>query len=184
RSHVITDLTVFGTRFRDLIVFTPLPPPQPSTWVNLEASHAQGLEVGTRLEISWLRLRGQYTFLDTRITAALSPTSASTGVGQELPRRPRHSGALDATAVFRRAFVNLNTTFVGERQDSDGVGFGIVRNPGYQKMDLGGSYALRPSIDVFIRVENLLNHRYEEVLGYTALSRNALAGVNFHWRRR
>src|SRR5262249_15359075 len=100
RSHIITDLTLFGPRFRALIVFTPLPPPQPSTWVNLEASRAQGLEVCTRLEISWLRLRGQYTFLDTRVTAALSPTSASTGVGQELPRRPRHSGALDATAVF------------------------------------------------------------------------------------
>ena len=80
--------------------------------------------------------------------------------------------------------MNLNTTFVGERQDSDGVGFGIVRNPRYQKVDLGGSYTIRPSIDLFVRIENLLDRRYEEVLGYTALSRNALVGLNVRWGRR
>jgi vitamin B12 transporter len=178
------DGTVFDNRFRDLIVFTPLAPPLISTWVNLEGSRARGLETSARLRISKLRVRGEYTFLDTRVTASASPTSASTGIGQELPRRPRHSGALDVTALFRRGFVNLNTTFVGERQDSDGVGFGIVRNPRYQKVDLGGSYAVRPSIDLIVRIENLLNRRYEEVLGYTALGRNVLAGLNVRWGRR
>ena len=107
-----------------------------------------------------------------------------TGIGQELPRRPRHSGAIDVTAIFRRGFITLNTTFVGERQDSDGVGFGIVRNPGYQRTDLGVSYSLRPYLDLFVRAQNLLNRRYEEVLGYTALSRSVLAGVTFRWRHR
>jgi len=184
RSRLIADATLFGSQFRDLIVFVSPPPPQPGTWANLEASRAQGMELSTRVQLKWLRMRGQYTFLDTRVTAAASPASASTGLGQELPRRPRHSGAFDVSGVFRRAFVNLNSTFVGERQDSDGVGFGIVRNPRYEKVDLGGSYSLRPSIDLFIRVENLLNRRYAEVLGYTALSRNALAGVNFRWKYR
>ena len=183
-SMLMLDATLFDNRFRDLIVFTPLAPPLLSTWVNLEGSRARGLESSARLRIAWLRLRGQYTFLDTRVTAAASPTSAATGIGQELPRRPRHSGSLDVTAVFRRGFVNLNTTFVGERQDSDGVGFGIVRNPRYQKMDLGGSYALGSSIDLILRIENLLNRRYEEVLGYTALPRNALAGLNVRWGHR
>lgn len=183
-SRFVADATLFGNRFRDLIVFTFLPPPQPSTWVNLEASRAQGLEIGTRVQLSRFRFRGQYTFLDTRVTASASPASASTGIGQELPRRPRHSAAFDVTTTFRRGFVNLNTTFVGERQDSDGVGFGIVRNRRYDKTDIGGGYTIKPSIDLFMRVENLWNRRYEEVLGYTALSRNALAGVTFHWRRR
>ena len=71
-----------------------------------------------------------------------------------------------------------------ERQDSDGVGFGIVRNPRYQKVDVGGSYALRPSIDLIVRVENVLNHRYEEVLGYTALPRSAMLGLNARWGHR
>ena len=184
RSALTIDVTAFDNQFQDLIVFTPLAPPQISTWINLEGSRAQGVESSARLNVKWFRVRGQYTFLDTRVTASASPTSASTGLGQELPHRPRHSGALDVMASFHRAFVNLDTTFVGERQDSDGVGFGIVRNPRYQRVDLGGSYAVRPSIDWFVRVENLLNSRYEEVLGYTALSRNAVTGVNVRWGHR
>jgi outer membrane cobalamin receptor len=183
-SALVVDGTIFDNRFRDLIVFTPLAPPLISTWVNLESSRARGLESSARLRFGRFRARGQYTFLDTRVTAAASPASAATGIGQELPRRPRHSGSVDITAVFRRGFVNLNTTFVGERQDSDGVGFGIVRNPRYQKVDFGGSYALSSSIDFIARIENLLNRKYEEVLGYPALSRNALVGLNVRWGRR
>jgi vitamin B12 transporter len=181
-SHLVTDATVFGSRFRDLIVFTFLPPPQPSTWINLNASRAQGLELNARSQIAWLQVRGAYTFLDTRVTATQFPLSAGTGIGQELPRRPRHSGSVDGSAVFRKAFVNLNATFIGERQDSDSIGLGIVRNPGYEKISVGGNYALTPAVDIFVRVDNLLNKHYEEVLGYPALSRNALAGVKFHWK--
>ena len=181
RSALVVTETVFDNRFRDLIVFTVLPLPQPSTWINLEGSRARGLESSARLQISKIRVSGAYTFLDTRVTAAASPASAYTGIGQELPRRPRHSGSITTTAVFRRGFIDFDTTFVGERQDSDAVGFGIVRNPRYQKVDLGGRYNVRPSVDLFARIENVLNHRYEEVLGYTSLRRNALLGVNVRW---
>jgi outer membrane cobalamin receptor len=180
-SRLVVEETAFDNRFRDLIVFVSVPPPQPSTWINLESSRARGLESSARLRLGMFRVRGQYTFLDTRVIAAASPLSAATGVGQELPRRPRHSASLDATAVFRRGFINLNTTFVGERQDSDGVGFGVVRNPGYRKVDLGGSYTVHRSIDLIARVENLLNRHYEEVLGYSALGRNAMVGLNVRW---
>ena len=183
-SALVIDETVFDNRFRDLIVFTSLAPPLISTWFNLESSRARGVESNARLRFRRIDVRGQYTFLDTRVTAAASPANAATGIGQELPRRPRHSGSLDITASFRRGFVNLNTTFVGERQDSDGVGFGIVRNPRYQKVDLGGSYALRPFADLVLRIENLLNRRYEEVLGYTALPRTAMVGLNVQWGHR
>jgi len=183
-SALIVDETAFDNRFRDLIVFTPLPAPQPGTWINLEGSRARGLESSARLRVKWLRVGAQYTLLDTRVTSSASPTSASTGVGQELPRRPRHSGSLDVSAVFRRWFVNLNTIFVGERQDSDGVGFGIVRNPRYQKVDFGGSYALHRSIDLMARIENVLDRRYEEVLGYPSLPRNAMVGMNVRWGHR
>jgi vitamin B12 transporter len=183
RSALIVDATAFNTSFHDLIVFVFSTPPALPTWINLDASRARGLESGATFRAAWLRIHGQYTFLDTRVTAAASPTSASTGLGQELPHRPRHSGSIDATATFRRGFINLNTTFVGERQDSDGAGFGVVRNPRYERVDLGGSYELNRSVDLFVRIGNLLNAHYEEVLGYPALSRNALAGMKVRWGR-
>jgi outer membrane cobalamin receptor len=183
-SALVVDETLFDERFRDLIVFVFLPPPQIPTWFNLEGSRARGSESSARFRLRWMKVTGQYTFLDTRVTAAASPLSATTGIGQELPKRPRHFASIDMNALFRRGFVNVTTTFVGERQDTDGVGFGIVRNPGYEKVDLGGSYVLTPSVDLFVRVENLLNHRYEEVLGYTSLRRNALLGMNVRWGHR
>jgi vitamin B12 transporter len=183
-SALVVDETVFDERFRDLIVFVSLTPPQIPTWMNLEASRARGLESSARLRLRWIKVTSEYTFLDTRVTATASPLSATTGIGQELPRRPRHSGSIDTSAMFRRGFMNFTSTFVGERQDSDGVGFGIVRNPRYQRLDLGGSYALNPFIDLFARVDNLLNHKYEDVMGYTSLRRNALLGMNVRWGHR
>src|SRR5262249_31548126 len=121
RSALVLDVTGFNTTFRDLIVFVIPAPPALPTWINLDASRAPGIESNATLRAAWLRVRGQYTFLDTRVTASSSPTSASTGIGQELPRRPRHSGSIGATIAVRRGFVNLDTTFTGERQDSDGV---------------------------------------------------------------
>ena len=180
-SALVLEETVFDQRFRDLIVFVPLAPPQISTWINLEGSRARGIESSARLRARWLRVSGQYTFLDTRVTASASPASAATGIGQELPRRPRHLGSFEVTAISRRGFLNVSTNFVGERQDSDGVGFGIVRNPRYQRVDFGGSYALRPALDLYARLENVLNARYEEVLGYTSLRRNAVVGMNVRW---
>jgi vitamin B12 transporter len=177
-------VTGFNTTFRDLIVFVIPAPPALPTWINLDASRARGIESNATVRVHWLRVRGQYTFLDTRVTAASSPTSASTGIGQELPRRPRHSGSIDATIAFRRGFVNLDTTFTGERQDSDGLGFGVVRNPRYERVDLGGSYAVTSSADLFVRAGNLLNQHYEEVLGYPALSRNLTAGMKLRWGHR
>jgi len=184
RSALVVDVTGFNTTFRDLIVFVIPAPPALPTWINLDASRARGIESNATFRAAWLRVRGQYTFLDTRVTASSSPKSASTGIGQELPHRPRHSGSIDATITFRRGFVNLDTTFTGERQDSDGVGFGVVRNPRYERVDLGGSYALTSSADLFVRAGNLLNQHYEEVLGYPALSRNVMAGMKLRWGRR
>jgi vitamin B12 transporter len=184
RSALVVDVTGFNTAFHDLIVFVFPAAPALPTWINLDASRARGIESNATVRAAWLRVHGQYTFLDTRVTASSSPASASTGIGQELPHRPRHSGSIDATVVFRRGFVNLDTTFTGERQDSDGVGFGVVRNPRYERVDLGGSYALTSSADLFVRAGNLLNQHYEEVLGYPALSRNVMAGMKLRWGRR
>ena len=57
---------------------------------------------------------------------------------------------------------------VGERQDSDYT-FGVTRNPGYGTMFLSGSYTVNKHFTPYLRMDNLLNERYEEVLGYTAL---------------
>ncbi len=60
---------------------------------------------------------------------------------------------------------------------------GFPRNPGYHRIDLGGTYRLAekhgafPALDLTLRVQNLTDERYMEVFGFRALGINALAGL-------
>jgi vitamin B12 transporter len=47
------------------------------------------------------------------------------------------------------------------------------------RADLGGWYAVRPRITVYANIENALDRRYNEVVGYPALPVNFRAGVRF-----
>ena len=53
---------------------------------------------------------------------------------------------------------------VGERHDSDFL-FGINRNPAYQNVFLSASYTLSEHFTPVLRIDNLLNENYQEVLG-------------------
>ena len=68
---------------------------------------------------------------------------------------------------------------MGERQDSDL--FGVNRNPGFTNVFAGGSYRLTRNLVPFVRTDNLLNERYQEVLGYSSLSRSVRGGVRVEW---
>ncbi len=181
-NRVTVGATFFHNRFRDLIAFVSLPLPARSTWENVEASRARGVELSASVDpVAGVRISGHYTLLDTRVLKSAVPSSTLSGVGQELPRRPRHSGAVNIVATAGRMIFNVNATFVGERQDSDGVGFGVVRNPGFEKVDVGTNVRLHRSLELFARVENVLNQHYEEVLGYASLPLSALAGLRVRW---
>lgn len=175
-----TELAVFDNYFRDLIVFVFLPFPDPSTWRNIEAARARGLEVSAQGRL-WpsLLVSGQYTRLRSRVTQSNSPNSLFTGVGQELPRRPGNSGAVTLSWTPRNLVLQTGAVFVGERQDNDL--FGVTRNPGYQNVYAALSWRSPWRLVPYLRVENLLNARYHEVLGYSNLSRAVYAGVRLEW---
>ncbi len=118
--------------------------------------------------------------LYTDITASTSPESSDTGIGEPLVHRPRNSGSLSIAVTPKRWSFVIGASFVGERQDADFT-FGITRNPGYESLFAGASYDIAKHITPILRVDNLLNERYEEVLGYQALSRDILGGVRIHW---
>jgi outer membrane cobalamin receptor len=115
----------------------------------------------------------------TRITKSNSPASLFTGVGQELSKRPPHSGSVALSLAPRRWSLETGAVLVGERQDTDF--FGINRNSGYRNVYGALTLNWRGRLKPFVRADNLLNQRYEEVLGYSALSRAVRAGVRVEW---
>jgi outer membrane receptor protein involved in Fe transport len=68
---------------------------------------------------------------------------------------------------------------MGERQDLDL--FAVNRNPGWVNVFASGSYRLNRNLVPFLRADNLLNSRYQEVLGYSSLSRTLRGGLRVEW---
>ncbi|HEX5228129.1 MAG TPA: TonB-dependent receptor [Bryobacteraceae bacterium] len=173
--RVKTEVAAFRNSFHDLIAYV-----EPS-WQNIEASWARGVETSAQARVTnYLMVTGAYMWLDTRITASTAPESPTTGIGEPLVRRPRNSGSLSIAVTPRRWSLVIGGSFIGERQDADFY-FGITRNPGYENIYAGASYDLAKHVTPLLKVENLLNERYQEVLGYQALSRVVIGGVRIHW---
>lgn len=173
--RVRTEVSAFRSSFTDLIAFVG------TSWQNIEASWARGIETSAAVRLpSNIHLDANYMRLYTRITNSTSPDSPITGIGDELVRRPRNSGAVTASWTPRRWSFLVGARFVGERQDADFT-FGANRNPGFENVYAGGSFDLNKHVTPVIRIDNLLNEHYEEVLGYPALTRSVMGGVRLRW---
>jgi len=186
------EATYFDSHFRDLIVFESdpltfgpikLPDGRLTNFVNLERAHARGLELIGFGNISpHLRLGGSYSLVASRLDRTLPGSSDE--VGLPLLRRPRHFGALQVSWIAPRFDVSIDSSFVGRRRDFDPVTFArfdIVGRPffagGYAKVNLATSYNLNRNASAFMRIENLLNRTYEEILGFPAYRLNFTAGL-------
>jgi len=173
--RIKTEVAGFRNSFHNLIAYVE------PTWENIEASWARGVETSAQARVTNnIRITGAYTRLYTDITASTTPQSSDTGIGEPLVRRPRNSGSLSIAVTPKRWSLVIGGSFVGERQDADFT-FGVTRNPGYENIYAAASYDLAKHFTPILKVDNLLNERYEEVLGYQALSRNILGGVRIHW---
>ena len=176
-----TEVNLFHNSFRDLITFVSLPPPVWGSWRNLDRSRARGLEFSARARLAGnVTFDAAYTRLWSRVLYSNSAAPPFYGAGQELPRRPGNSASLSLSAAPRRWFLQAGAVLAGERQDADYY-LGVNRNPGYQNVYLSGSVRLRSGLTPFLRAENLLNSRYQEVLGYAARGRGVRAGVRWEW---
>ena len=174
------EVAAFWNSFRDLIVFVSLPPPTWGSWDNVDASWARGFEFSARFRLTKnIMLNGACTRLYTRIVNSNQPDSLTTGIGQELLRRPRNSGAMSVAITPRRWWLLAGATMVGERQDTDFLG--TTRNYAYQNVYLSGGYRVNRYVTPFLRADNLLNSRYEEALGYSSLSRSIRGGLKLAW---
>ncbi|HJQ26773.1 MAG TPA: TonB-dependent receptor [Blastocatellia bacterium] len=186
------DLTYFDNRFRDQIafVFDPatfgpvkLSDGTLTNFVNVERSTARGLELtGAARPVRQWRLQASYTFLRSRLERAADALNRE--IGLPLLRRPRHAGTVEASWVADRWDLTLEGSILGRRRDIDpvtGARFDATGraffNDGYAKLNLAGAYRLSRALQLFARVENLLNQDYQEVLGYPAYRLNFSAGL-------
>jgi vitamin B12 transporter len=160
-------LTAFWSRYRNLINFDNAT----FAFANIGRARSDGLELGLDEQVTpafYTHLA--YTFLHRNEDEA---------TGQPLPRRPKHSGAL--TFGWREGGLDANVSIVrsGARPDILPVApFSRTTNGAYTTVD--ANVQLRAGrLTPFVKLENVRDARYEEVLGYPSPGRRAILGLRF-----
>jgi vitamin B12 transporter len=183
--------TYFDQRFRDMVVYDGTVPAGAPTYRNGAGARARGVETGlTTVVGASVRASVSYTYLDTRATDDAGLPSASFASGDRLIRRPRHSAELAFRATpFVGAELGGSLTYVGRREDVDFNQFPSqrVELPAYTIVDVAGEAEVlspgpgRPGISATLRIENLFNQQYDQVVGFPGRDRGVFGGARFRF---
>lgn len=158
--------TWFDTRFTDLIASSP----DFSSVINIQRARTRGAELSAQTSLPGaVELRASLTYLE-----ALNLTNHT-----RLLRRPRQSGSLDVWHNFGRVSAGAAVSFAAHRRDVNAKTFAQIDAEDYTVTRLYGSYQVTQRVTFKVRVENLLNEKYEEVNGYPALGFGAFGGVEW-----
>ena len=130
---------------------------------NLGSTLSQGVELEASGQVSnSIMVSGGYEYTNATVTSfTVDPALAGLNpslVGLDVPQVPRHQ--FDFQVRYTRPFILLGVQgrFGGNQFDDDQNTLLLRR---YFTLDLNATHALRPGLDVFVAVENLLNQRYD-----------------------
>lgn len=185
-GRLVMSATWFAQRFRNLIQFTFAPPP-PTTanYYNVAAARASGLELEVRAAPgAGFELKGSYTWTHT-VADDSGYDGAAFAQGQRLLRRPTSAASLAASRVARWGSASVTAYWVGDRLDENFSTYPATRVtlPAYLRLDAAGEVRLvaarggRPGVAATLKVENLLDARYEQVLNFPSRRRAVYAGL-------
>lgn len=179
-NRVTADLTWFDNRFRNWIQLVTNPD-FTGQYQNIGEIRARGLETRIRARMRNLAVQANYAYLDGFIEQS-SQDSFPYRPGDPLIRRPKHSGDLTLTWTERKWTAQWSTRAIGRRADSDFYAYdaapnSLTSNSGYSISDASFSYEFARPVSAFIRVGNMFDRNYQEVLGYLALRRTFVVGT-------
>lgn len=135
---------------------------------NVRATRARGIEAEIKLRpVDELAVEMNYTHVRSQDRAT----------HLDLLRRPRDKAY--ASIDYRWPFglsMGASVTLVGDSEDIDDFG-SPVQNDGFTVTDIRASFPLGQQAELYARIENLFDTRYETVFNYGQPGRTATAGV-------
>lgn len=141
-------------------------------YANLARTIARGIELSVDYEpVKDSTIALAYSLIDTRDRTPAS----SAAYGQHLPRRPLNSLSL---SLDRRWPIGLSTgATVRLVESSRDPTAPTGRLDGYALLDLRAAMPLGGGFELYARLDNALDERYETSYGYSSYGRAAYAGV-------
>ena len=135
---------------------------------NVRATLARGIEAEVKLRpVDGLVFTMNYTHVRAQ----------DRSTDRDLLRRPRDKGyaSLDYAWPFGLS-TGASVSLLGDSADIDDFG-ARVENDGYAIADIRASYPIGEHVEIYGRIENLFDSRYETVFNYGQPGRSAYAGV-------
>ena len=141
-------------------------------------SQRQGIELSAIGTLSdSLSLNAAYTYTD-------SVESDGAGGYKDEVRRPRHTASLNLSwQVMDNLHINTNAQYNGSQTD---VFFPPWPNPSetvtladYTLLNVNANYSASEKLDIYLRLDNLLDDDYEEVFGYQTLGFGTSFGLRY-----
>jgi vitamin B12 transporter len=166
--------TYFRNSFEDLITFVSVGAFCDQA-ANVGRAHTEGVEFYAEIDpLDWLFLHVNGTHLETEDETT----------GQELRRHPRFRWNTGFTVTpLRRLSLFAQAHVVSSQLDT-----GNRHNPGYYRLDAGGTLrllerlALLDRLDFTMRIQNLTDNRYQEAIGFNAQGFALMAGLKAYFK--
>ncbi len=152
-NKVFLSLTYFHNKIDNLIGFNM----STSKYYNVSEAETKGWETGFSLDlVKWLNFEAHYTY-----TEAKDKTPGGAYEGNYLTYRPQHTGGASLNIKpLDKLNVNLNAQCVGKRYRNAG---NTAEMPAYTLLNLAASYDVMEWLQIFGRVENLTDQKYQSV---------------------
>ena len=175
RNVLNGSIVFFRNEIENLIlgdfVFGPAPDFIPVTNDTFNIGHAttEGIEFAVNYEpLERLSLSCNYAYL----------VAINDDTGERLLRRPRHAVQLNVDYQLTNAiFASVRGNGYFDRKDIED--FSVVDHEDYFIVDMLTDYKVTEQLNLFARVENLLDETYDSVLGFPALGRTGYIGARF-----
>jgi vitamin B12 transporter len=164
--------TYFYNDITNLIKFKFDPDLGAFTLVNIGRGKTSGMEVFASADVSdALRLRGDYTYTE----------AFNADTGAELVRTPRHKATISAGwKPSAPLLLSASATYVGPSRDFDRVSSADVILAGFTVVNLAADYKLNETVNLFGRIDNVFDRRYQNPAGFEATGIGAYVGVKLH----
>ncbi|HWA09580.1 MAG TPA: TonB-dependent receptor [Opitutaceae bacterium] len=165
----VLSATWFETDFTDLIASTP----SFTSVENIQRARTRGAELSAQATLPGaVEVRAGFTYLEAQNLTTRT----------RLLRRPRQSFFADAWHDFGGGFsTGAGVVVAAHRKDVDARTFATIDGEDYTVVRLYGAWQATKRLAFKVRLENLLDEKYEEVNGYPALGFGAFAGIEWKW---
>ena len=167
--------TFFVNNFKEMFGFDP----NTFKTININKAQTSGIEFFTKFRpLDNIYIKANYTF-----TKAFDKSEGISKEDEILLRRPEHKAGLFTSYDFNsRINSSFEAIFVGKRYDKDFSVFPAERVTldSYLLLNIAASYKITDFLQLFGRIENILDKDYEEVYGYGTSGISFYAGVSLN----